>query len=406
MNLTCTICSDGIVASSEIYATHCGHLFHYPCLIQWIERSKTCPQCRYKTTEKNMHRIYLNHTNLECSGDDFATLQSKYDNVQFQLMLKEKDVKNLSEKYNRTKQQNITLRETISELEGKTRSYDSVIHNLKDQISFLKCKAKERDKVMDELTKFKTKLKQMENIELAVNGSREEVTEMLKNENDVDSLVILVATLKKALLDVEKKKINMEHKFKQLQTDITKYRKEITFLETKNKELQKRVDVTDSLSVREINSPRVITNKLEEVHPEVGSAKRKTSFENQGGQNTSLVGMLHSEKEKTVKTVGVNSPYLNIKKGCSSLDFPLQKTGCNVKTLSRDKQVSIFKKPKSNISTIASSRSEIMMYNGLGGQSKEDVYPAPNSELKYRNTGIKRNSIDVGASSSKFRKVN
>ena len=37
----------------------------------------------------------------------------------------------------------------------------------------------------------------MENIELAVNGSREEVTEMLKNENDVDSLVILVATLKK-----------------------------------------------------------------------------------------------------------------------------------------------------------------------------------------------------------------
>ena len=121
--------------------------------------------------------------------------------------------------------------------------------------------------------------------------------------------------------------------------------------------------------------------------------------------------------------MGVNSPYLNIKKGCSSLDFPLQKTGCNVKTLSRDKQVrrqitiqslalkldfkvSIFKKPKSNISTIASSRSEIMMYNGLGGQSKEDVYPAPNSELKYRNTGIKRNSIDVGASSSKFRKVN
>ena len=58
---------------------------------------------------------------------------------------------------------------------------------------------------------------------------------------------------------------------------------------------RKRVDVTDSLSVREINSPRVITNKLEEVHPEVGSAKRKTSFENQGGQNTSLVGMLHSE---------------------------------------------------------------------------------------------------------------
>ena len=38
MHISCVICSDLFVAASDVFATGCGHLFHYACLIQWIER--------------------------------------------------------------------------------------------------------------------------------------------------------------------------------------------------------------------------------------------------------------------------------------------------------------------------------------------------------------------------------
>lgn len=38
MHISCVICSDLFVPTSDVFITGCGHLFHYPCLIQWIER--------------------------------------------------------------------------------------------------------------------------------------------------------------------------------------------------------------------------------------------------------------------------------------------------------------------------------------------------------------------------------
>jgi hypothetical protein len=38
MNISCAICSDLFVAASDVCATGCGHVFHYACLLQWLER--------------------------------------------------------------------------------------------------------------------------------------------------------------------------------------------------------------------------------------------------------------------------------------------------------------------------------------------------------------------------------
>jgi hypothetical protein len=38
MNISCAICRELFVAASDVFTTDCGHLFHYACLIQWIER--------------------------------------------------------------------------------------------------------------------------------------------------------------------------------------------------------------------------------------------------------------------------------------------------------------------------------------------------------------------------------
>lgn len=143
MNANCIICSDFFIPTSEVYSTGCGHLFHYHCLIQWIERSRTCPQCRAKTTEKTIHRVYFNLANSEGITDDVGTLQFKLDNIQFQIKMKDKELSNLNEKYEKIKALNVTLREEIRELENGAKVSESAIHALKQQIIFFKQKSKE-----------------------------------------------------------------------------------------------------------------------------------------------------------------------------------------------------------------------------------------------------------------------
>lgn len=90
-----------------------------------------------------------------------------------------------------------TSREEIIELERQIKVHESAIHALKDQISYFKSKARENDKLSEEVIKLKNDIKNMESVQLAINGTREQVNEMLRNENNIESMAILAATLKK-----------------------------------------------------------------------------------------------------------------------------------------------------------------------------------------------------------------
>uniref|UniRef100_A0A672F4J3 RING-type domain-containing protein n=1 Tax=Salarias fasciatus TaxID=181472 RepID=A0A672F4J3_SALFA len=52
----CTICSDFFDHSSDVAAIHCGHTFHYGCLLQWFQSAptKTCPQCRKQVSTRHI----------------------------------------------------------------------------------------------------------------------------------------------------------------------------------------------------------------------------------------------------------------------------------------------------------------------------------------------------------------
>lgn len=55
-------------------------------------RSKTCPQCRNKCTDRNITRVYFNCANLDCSRLDVGSLQEQLDNAQLQLKFKDKEL--------------------------------------------------------------------------------------------------------------------------------------------------------------------------------------------------------------------------------------------------------------------------------------------------------------------------
>lgn len=115
MNVNCVICSDLFTPVAEVYLTKCGHMFHYTCLVSWLERcdgflanfcfsnywtsrKKTCPHCRNSVTEKSILRVYFNVADVDGVSEDVGTLVNKIDNLQFQITLNEKDIKQYKEK--------------------------------------------------------------------------------------------------------------------------------------------------------------------------------------------------------------------------------------------------------------------------------------------------------------------
>ncbi|EFA07352.2 E3 ubiquitin-protein ligase TRAIP [Tribolium castaneum] len=362
MNITCIICSDLILPTSDIYTTPCGHIFHYACLIQWLERAQSCPQCRRKTTEKSVHRVYLNVNNAEDDTDP-ATLQYKIDGLQFQLTLKDKDVQNYSAKYQKAKGQLLALRTEVQELESKARTHDSIVNALKDQITYFKEKAKEKEKLSEAYMKLKNTVKKYESVERAISGTREAVTEMIKNESDIESLALLAATLKKTLIDVEERKLNAEHRIKQMQTELTKYKRDNASLRSQVQEL------------RNNEERRALEDKEENATKKVNSPDKSLIFQSVDDTSIDSPSVVIKHVEDILKST---SPYLSLKSSGFNLDMV-----SSSKLRSNVNQKSIFKKPLAAMPQ--RPKADDLVYNGLGGHSREEVFPRPSMvSLKRR----------------------
>ncbi|PIA50591.1 hypothetical protein AQUCO_01200056v1 [Aquilegia coerulea] len=47
-DVCCSICKDEIACDSEVREMSCSHVFHDPCIVQWLLIQNTCPLCRLK----------------------------------------------------------------------------------------------------------------------------------------------------------------------------------------------------------------------------------------------------------------------------------------------------------------------------------------------------------------------
>lgn len=57
--------------SNTVYASYCGHVFHKSCIIKWIERAPSCPECRSVLRSKSdFNKLYFNVNPKWCSDPD------------------------------------------------------------------------------------------------------------------------------------------------------------------------------------------------------------------------------------------------------------------------------------------------------------------------------------------------
>ena len=76
-------------------------------------RSKSCPQCRNKTTEKTIHRVYFNVGSNDLE-ENTSVLRNKIDKLELQIHLKGTDIKNVTEENRTLNSQNKGLRLVIN----------------------------------------------------------------------------------------------------------------------------------------------------------------------------------------------------------------------------------------------------------------------------------------------------
>ncbi|EYB84375.1 hypothetical protein Y032_0317g2310 [Ancylostoma ceylanicum] len=135
----CVICTSTFI-SNNIAALQCGHTFHFDCVSKWVERSKTCPNCRVRTTERQI----IKHLYFD-APDEFNVTQFISSDVQVETLSialeKEKnghldaleeirklkdEVSSLQSKLDREKTR---YREKVPSLEARNRQLEMMLIN-------------------------------------------------------------------------------------------------------------------------------------------------------------------------------------------------------------------------------------------------------------------------------------
>ncbi|XP_060533668.1 E3 ubiquitin-protein ligase TRAIP-like isoform X2 [Cylas formicarius] len=415
MHINCVICSDLFTPNSETSVTPCGHIFHYHCLAHWMERSKTCPQCRNKVTPRVIHRIYFNVASCEGINEDPIILQNKLDSLEYQMRLKEKELQNLSEKYGKVKKQNEGLRQEVSNLTQTEKAHNSAVLGLKEQVHFFKKRAKDCEKLDAEIHHLKSRIKSMENVELALTGTRKEVEDIIRNETNIESLALLASTLKKSLIDSDRKKRELQKQLNQIQSSHITCEQQISKYKIESQDIRRELEILKENYIKEV---QFLKDKYSQLNVKASCKNHSDSLNNSiqriitespvNYSRTPVIGKTHhmnvsvdisKSSETPYENISKVSPYLLVKPSGLGLLNSIETKGL-VNTNEASK-FSIFKQTTS-ISDFRKGGSSNVLYNGLGGSSKEDIFPSPKE--KSVASGIKRKGSST-VSLSKFKKL-
>lgn len=91
-------------------------------------------------TENRIYRVYFTFPNSETASEnaDNSSLEGRIDSLQFQLLLKEKNIKYYTSKNVTLEKQNAGLRQEVRKVESEINQKNSAIHVLKEQITYFK----------------------------------------------------------------------------------------------------------------------------------------------------------------------------------------------------------------------------------------------------------------------------
>ncbi|XP_052873748.1 E3 ubiquitin-protein ligase TRAIP [Anopheles cruzii] len=390
MNLLCAICSDLFVPSDDVHSTTCGHMFHYVCLLQWLQRSKTCPQCRNRCIESKLVKVYFNVA-ANASGEDGTQLLVKLDNLTLKLHETEKNLKDQQKRSGEHKDEQKKMRKTLLGLEEQLRSKESALSLYKHEIDMLRGDRHCMLKMKEELDMLKPRLESYATIQQALKATVQEVDQMLASDTSRATVIALAATLKRELQAQEIRRKEQSDRLHRLQNELMEERR-------KRKTLEENLSSCDSEIYRLEQQVKQLSAKAEHHNVSVESAspeasvivntpdqqppvrRKRPMMEEDLNSSTPL-------SEKVRKIVNSTSPYLRIKTSNLGL-APLMRSGLSSKPMSscNSKDVRATSKvPATSIATASSSKFSLLAHQRpsssiKGGSSLLSLGSSNNSE--------------------------
>ncbi|KAL0819227.1 hypothetical protein ABMA28_008472 [Loxostege sticticalis] len=407
MHILCTICSDLVNQAENIFATKCGHIFHYNCLAQWIERSKSCPQCRNKVTDRCMFRIYPTISN-ETSGEDVTTLQSRLDDAQLQLRQQKATAKEKEDKLTAITTELRKNEEVLKSLEKKLVTRESAISALKEQLDYVKIQNKETHRLKEENESLKKNMQTLNGLQKVLNATSDEVEQMLQGYTDVRTVATFATALKRALCESESKKNETRDRLQAAKQQIGVEKNNVADLQVKILQLEDKLknaenkcmtmdakrkfsELTDVEALLKPKIPRINNITCERLNEAILHDTFNVSFD-------TMVNKIEQ----------ADSPYLSLKQSSLALtalqqrpaqmppatklkpsEMAILNAARNITKRgaenhpSNSQKMSIFhKKEPAKIDftkepDLNSAQLDIS-YDGLGGHSKLDTFPVPN----------------------------
>ncbi|XP_033822524.1 E3 ubiquitin-protein ligase TRAIP [Periophthalmus magnuspinnatus] len=264
----CTICSDFFDHSKDVAAIHCGHTFHYDCLLQWFQTAptKTCPQCRKQVSTRHIiNKLFFDIGGEEDGKVDPDCLQNELDRVKALLSSKErtwqekqKIIDGLRDTVDKQKKDMDSLRKDAMEK-------DMLCAALRKQMTYLETQQNDIQSAKEEAKRLRIKLKTFESLDILLQGQRSEVESMI---SDMGMSQAAVEQLSIYCISLKKEYDNLKGSLKSSNEMCEKLKREV--LSTNNKLQKSTVEVNQTKE-----DIKALHKDLSAADKEISSLKKK-----------------------------------------------------------------------------------------------------------------------------------
>ncbi|XP_078103923.1 E3 ubiquitin-protein ligase TRAIP [Sander vitreus] len=267
----CTICSDFFDHSRDVAAIHCGHTFHYECLLQWFQTAptKTCPQCRKQVSTRHIiSKLFFDIGGEEESTGDPECLQNELDRMKALLSSKERDWRDKQKVLDSLKDTVDKQRRDLDSVRKEIMEKEMLCSALRKQMTYLEAQQNETQAAKEEARRLRTKMKTFESLDMLLQGQRAEVESMI---TDMGVSQAAVEQLSIYCISLKKEYDNLKGSLKSSNDMCEKLKREV--LTSNNKLLKATMEVNQTKE-----DMKSLQNDLANADKEISSLKKKVEF--------------------------------------------------------------------------------------------------------------------------------
>eukprot|EP00102_Acyrthosiphon_pisum_P010812 XP_008179275.2 PREDICTED: chromosome partition protein Smc-like [Acyrthosiphon pisum] len=238
---SCSICDDYFTGlhPESVHTTRCGHVFHYECLMTWIQRSQTCPHCRSKVTKKKTIKLYFHKNSNLSIKEDISSLTDQVQSLTYENTLKKDEIKKLLTITKKDKEQLDSFKKQFKDMKDIIQGHQTFVSALEENISFLKSKCKksicyklEAEELRKYLVKYQSVKEDISSLTDQVQSLTYENT--LKKE-EIKKLLTITKKDKEQLDSLKKQFKDMKDIIQGHQTFVSALEENISFLKSECK---------------------------------------------------------------------------------------------------------------------------------------------------------------------------